>query len=95
MTTADTSFSPDWPRLGNERKVMLKLLGNGPLRNGSVVQIQSLEDNLHDDKNVLGALADNGNCYYEKNDPNKTEQSWIITKRVPSVPIYFTRTKFT
>jgi hypothetical protein len=55
------------------------LLGNGPLRNGTVVQIQSLEDKLHDN-NVLGALAENQNCYYWKRVFPDKKQDWEIAK---------------
>ena len=76
----------NWPRLGNEGKVILTLLGNGPLRHGSVVQIQSLEGNLHDD-DVLGAFAENQDCYYLKRGSNDAKQGWRIVKLDPSDPV--------
>jgi hypothetical protein len=76
----------NWPRLGNEGKVILTLLGNGPLRHGSVVQIQSLEDNLHDN-DVLGAFAESQDCYYLKRGSNDARQGWRIVKLNPSDPV--------
>lgn len=76
----------NWPRLGNEGKVTLTLLGNGPLRHGSVVQIQSLEDNLHDN-DVLGVFAENQDCYYLKRGSNDERQGWRIVKLDPSDPV--------
>jgi hypothetical protein len=76
----------NWPRLGNKDKAeKLTLLGDGPLRNGSVVQIQSLEQNLKGN-NVLGVFADNLdnlNCYYS----DDKKQDWIIHKRSASDPV--------
>jgi hypothetical protein len=76
----------NWPRLGNEGKVILTLLGNGPLQHGSVVQIQSLEDNLYDN-DVLGAFAENQNCYYLKRGSDDARQGWRIVKVDPSDPV--------
>jgi hypothetical protein len=76
----------NWPRLGNEDKVILTLLGNGPLRHGSVVQIQSLEDNLHGN-DVLGAFAESKDCYYLKRSSNDARQEWRIVKLNPSDPV--------
>jgi hypothetical protein len=76
----------NWPRLGNEGKVILTLLGNGPLRNESVVQIQSLESNLNG-YDVLE--ADNHNCYYWKRDSDAKKQRWVIAKLDASNPVLF------
>jgi hypothetical protein len=71
--------SYNWPRLGKIGKVPLTLLGNGSLQHRSVVQIQSLEDNLNG-SDVLGAFADSRDCYYRKRGYQEKNQSWIITK---------------
>jgi hypothetical protein len=76
----------NWPRLGNEGRVVLTLLGNDPLRHESVVQIQSLEQNLNGN-DVLGAFADNRNCYYWKRISNEKKQGWIIKKLDASNPV--------
>jgi hypothetical protein len=76
----------NWPRLGNEGRVILTLLGAGPLRHRSVVQIQSLEPNLNGN-DVLGAFADNRNCYYWKRGSDEKKQGWIITKLDTSNPV--------
>ena len=76
----------NWPRLGNEGRVILTLLGNGPLRNESVVQIQSLESNLNG-YDVLE--ADNHNCYYWKRDSDAKNQRWVIAKLDTSNPVLF------
>jgi hypothetical protein len=76
----------NWPRLGNEGKVILTLLGNEPLRHGSVVQIQSLEQNLSG-YDVLGTFADDHNCYYWKRSSNEKRQGWIIIKLDASNPV--------
>jgi hypothetical protein len=86
VITATQISKTNWPRLGNEGKVLLTLLGDGPLRNGSVVQIQSLESNLNGN-DVLE--ADNHNCYYWKRNSDEKKQHWIITKLDASNPVLF------
>jgi hypothetical protein len=76
----------NWPRLGNVGKVILTLLGNGPLRHGSVVQIQSLEPNLNGN-DVLGAFTDSHDCYYSKRGADDARQGWRIVKLDASNPV--------
>jgi hypothetical protein len=88
VITAMQISGTNWPRLGNDGKVILTLLGNGPLRHGSVVQIQSLEQNLIGN-DVLGAFATNGGCYYLKRESDEKKQDWIITKLDASNPVLY------
>jgi hypothetical protein len=76
----------NWPRLGNKDKVRLTLLGDGPLRNGSVVRIQSLEQNLQGN-DVLGVVGDSLSCYYSKHESGDEKQDWIVHKRNGSDPV--------
>ena len=85
MVNAETS-THNWPRLAQTGKVPLTLLGNGPLQHGSIVQIQSLEDNLNG-SDVLGAFTDSDDCYYRKLGYQEKNQSWMIVKLDASDPV--------
>ena len=76
----------NWPRLGKTGKVPLTLRGNGPVRHQSVVQIQSLENNLNG-SDVLGAFPDTSICYYERRGYEDRNQSWIVAKIDVSDPV--------
>jgi TIR domain len=76
----------NWPRPGNEGKVILTLLSNGPLRHGSVVQIQSLEQNLNGN-DLLGAFTDSHDCYYWAHSYDEKKQGWIVNKLDASDPV--------
>ena len=84
VVTAEIS-KYNWPRLGTEGKVALTFLGNGPLRDGSLVRIRSLEQNINGN-DVLGAFGDSHECYYWKGAADDKRQWWKISKRDPSDP---------
>jgi hypothetical protein len=84
VVTAEIS-KYNWPRLGTEGKVVLTFLGNGSLRDGSLVQIKSLEQNLNGN-DVLGAFSDSHECYYWKGTADEKRQWWKISKRDASNP---------
>jgi hypothetical protein len=86
VITASQIAKYNWPRLGNAGKVILTLLGNGPLRHGSVIQIQSQEPNLNGN-DVLGAFADSHYCYYSKRGIDDARQEWRIVKLDASNPV--------
>jgi hypothetical protein len=67
----------NWPGLAQTGKAPLKLLGNGQVRHGSLVRLQSLEHNLNQ-KNVL--LAASPACYYETDGFDVEKQEWKIEK---------------
>jgi hypothetical protein len=75
----------NWPRLGKIGKVALTLRGNGPVRHQSVVQIQSLENNLNG-SDILGVFPDISICYYERRGYDRN-QSWIVAKIDASDPV--------
>jgi hypothetical protein len=85
VTAADISpTGNNWPRLAKTGKVTLKLLGNGQVRNDSLVRIQSLEQKLNQ-KNVL--FADSPACRYEKDESDVGRQTWKIVKDDSSDPV--------
>jgi hypothetical protein len=85
VTAADISpTGNNWPRLEKTGKVTLKLLGNGQVRNDSLVRIQSLEQKLNQ-KNVL--FADSPACRYEKDESDVGRQTWKIVKDDASDPV--------